>query len=44
MNDTDNFYRWPAVSYYVMGDIDDTSAPGFKKAFEVNPEQYLPIT
>ncbi len=28
MNDTDNFSRWPTVSYYVMGDIDDTSAPG----------------
>jgi predicted acyl esterase len=28
MNETDDFSRWPTVSYYVMGDVDTTSAPG----------------
>lgn len=27
-NDTDKFSDWPTVSYYVMGDVDDASAPG----------------
>jgi len=27
-NDTDPFSRWPSVSYYVMGDVDDARAPG----------------
>jgi hypothetical protein len=28
MNSTDEFSSWPTVSYYVMGDVDDTRAPG----------------
>jgi predicted acyl esterase len=28
MNGTDEFSSWPTVSYYVMGDVDDTAAPG----------------
>jgi hypothetical protein len=28
MNDTDKYSSWPTVSYYVMGDVDNASAPG----------------
>lgn len=28
MNETDDFSRWPTISYYVMGDVDTTRAPG----------------
>jgi uncharacterized protein len=28
LNDTNTFSRWPTVSYYVMGDVDDPTAPG----------------
>lgn len=28
MNKGTNFQQWPAVRYYVMGDVDDDSAPG----------------
>ncbi|MCX6661519.1 MAG: CocE/NonD family hydrolase [Euryarchaeota archaeon] len=28
MNDTDTYSAWPTVSYYVMGDVDNASAPG----------------
>jgi predicted acyl esterase len=28
MNDTDKYSAWPTVSYYVMGDVNNTSAPG----------------
>jgi len=28
MNGPDDFDQWPAVSYYVMGDVDNISAPG----------------
>ncbi len=27
-NDTDKYSGWPTVSYYVMGDVDNPSAPG----------------
>ena len=27
-NDTDAYSHWPTVMYYVMGDVDDPSAPG----------------
>jgi predicted acyl esterase len=27
-DDSDHLSRWPTVSYYVMGDVEDTSAPG----------------
>jgi uncharacterized protein len=27
-NDTDKFSDWPTVTYYVMGDVDNASAPG----------------
>ncbi|DAC71965.1 MAG TPA: hypothetical protein DSN98_07610 [Thermoplasmata archaeon] len=28
MNGTDEYSSWPTVSYYVMGDVENTSAPG----------------
>jgi len=28
LNDTDKYSRWPTVSYYVMGDVENASAPG----------------
>jgi putative CocE/NonD family hydrolase len=28
MNRTDEYSRWPTISYYVMGDVDDPQAPG----------------
>jgi len=28
MNDTDKYSAWPTISYYVMGDVDNASAPG----------------
>lgn len=28
LNDTDSFSCWPTVSYYVMSDVDDPTAPG----------------
>jgi len=28
LNGTDTFSDWPTVTYYVMGDVDNTSAPG----------------
>ena len=27
-NDTEAYSQWPTVTYYVMGDVDDASAPG----------------
>jgi predicted acyl esterase len=28
MNNTDKYSAWPTISYYIMGDVDNSSAPG----------------